>query len=178
MLRNFAPTSYVRIRRRLGKRLLLHGIRANVDTWGTFAWLFALIFLRFLRFLHFIHGSFFLTVSQIAIDEHWFINLYAIAWCCQITFRFNNDKNASYRIVSLGLIWIFHLSTFYFVVNLKKFETLNSLLCSSISSQCKEVTSAFLHISAMHASGISLPDLRMTNIGAANFCRARLASLQ
>ena len=74
MLRNFAPTSYVRIRRRLGKRLLLHGIRANVDTWGTFAWLFALIFLRFLRFLHFlhfIHGSFlfFFTVSQ--IDEHW-----------------------------------------------------------------------------------------------------------
>ena len=58
---------------------------------------------------------------------------------------------------------------FYFVVNLKKFETLNSLLCSSISSQCKEVTSAFLHISAMHASGILLPDLRMTNIGAANF---------
>ena len=67
-------------------------------------------------------------------------------------------------IGSLGLIWIFHLSTFYFVVNLKKFETLNSLLCSSISSQCKEVTSAFLHISAMHASGIVLPDLRMTTM--------------
>jgi hypothetical protein len=28
-------------------------------------------------------------------DEHWFINLYAIAWCCQITFRFHNNKNAT-----------------------------------------------------------------------------------
>jgi len=42
------------------------------------------------------------------------------------------------------------------------------------------MTSAFLDVSAMprHASGILLPDLRMTNIGAANFFRARLASLQ
>jgi hypothetical protein len=78
----------------------------------------------------------------------------------------------------LGLIWVFHLLTFYFVDDLKKFETLISLLCSSISSQCKEVTGAFLHISATLASGFFIPDLRMTNIGAANFCRARHASLQ
>ena len=69
VLRIFAPTSYVRIGRWLGKRLLLHGIRANVV--ATLARSLGVdsslnFFKEKMHFLYFMLGSFFLTVLQIA----------------------------------------------------------------------------------------------------------------
>ena len=179
VLRIFAPISYVRIGRWLGKRLLLHGIQANVvATLVQCGQVDSSLCFFCCYFAFYSFYAWFLFFWQIR-KLHRQPSIYRCVCHRMMLLDYISIQEWKKRIVAnrcVGVGLVPQLLIFYFVDHLKKFETFISVFCSLISPQCKEVTSAFLDISAMHASGILLPDLRMTNIGSANFCRARHCS--